>query len=217
MTYDYQKPGAGMGRVSDMPQAANGEVRIRMVPLDNGGYDPGGNYWGVGTPLFCIFDAEGHTAYLRAKDFDSARAAFRTEYKSPCVTFAVDSAPSDEDLSDMVLGYVTCALWCSLDDKGESLDSMFSENDIAPESLSAMREDCRKFATDNASIFAACIGQGKCDWSLAGHDYWLTRNGHGCGFWDGDWPKEAGEALSKACRYHEVDLYVGDDGKVYSL
>ena len=23
----------------------------------------------------------------------------------------------------------------------------------------------------------------------AGHDFWLTRNGHGAGFWDGDWPK----------------------------
>ena len=22
----------------------------------------------------------------------------------------------------------------------------------------------------------------------AGHDFWLTRNGHGAGFWDGDWP-----------------------------
>ena len=22
----------------------------------------------------------------------------------------------------------------------------------------------------------------------AAHDFWLTRNGHGAGFWDGDWP-----------------------------
>lgn len=22
---------------------------------------------------------------------------------------------------------------------------------------------------------------------MAGHDLWLTRNGHGAGFWDGDW------------------------------
>ncbi len=23
---------------------------------------------------------------------------------------------------------------------------------------------------------------------LAAHDFWFTRNGHGAGFWDGDWP-----------------------------
>jgi hypothetical protein len=22
-----------------------------------------------------------------------------------------------------------------------------------------------------------------------GHDFWLTRQGHGAGFWDGDWPE----------------------------
>jgi hypothetical protein len=50
----------------------------------------------------------------------------------------------------------------------------------------------------------------------AGHDFWLTRNGHGAGFWDrglGD----LGERLSKAAKvYGEVYLYPGDDGKVYS-
>ena len=30
----------------------------------------------------------------------------------------------------------------------------------------------------------------------AGHDFWLTRNGHGAGFWDGDWPKY-GEMFTK--------------------
>jgi hypothetical protein len=27
-------------------------------------------------------------------------------------------------------------------------------------------------------------------YALAGHDFALTRNGHGAGFWDGDWPGE---------------------------
>ena len=30
----------------------------------------------------------------------------------------------------------------------------------------------------------------------AGHDFWLTRNGHGAGFWDGDWQKY-GEMFTK--------------------
>ena len=33
---------------------------------------------------------------------------------------------------------------------------------------------------------------------LAGHDFWLTRNGHGAGFWDGDWQEPAAAALTAA-------------------
>ena len=50
---------------------------------------------------------------------------------------------------------------------------------------------------------------------MAGHDFWFTGCGHGCGFWDGDWP-EAGNRLTEACKkYPEVGLYVGDDGLIY--
>ncbi len=51
----------------------------------------------------------------------------------------------------------------------------------------------------------------------AGLDFWLTRCGHGAGFWDGDWKEPhaaALDALSK--QFGNVDLYVGDDGKIYA-
>ncbi len=51
----------------------------------------------------------------------------------------------------------------------------------------------------------------------AGHDFWLTRNGQGAGFWDGDWPKAAGKRLTKSSKtFGETTLYVGDDGKIHS-
>ena len=51
----------------------------------------------------------------------------------------------------------------------------------------------------------------------AGHDFWLTRNHHGAGFWDGDWPEDVDEKLTEASHsWGEMDLYVGDDGRVYS-
>lgn len=31
------------------------------------------------------------------------------------------------------------------------------------------------------------------------HDFWLTRNGHGCGYWDGDYGDKLGDLLTKAC------------------
>jgi len=44
----------------------------------------------------------------------------------------------------------------------------------------------------------------------------LTRCGHGCGFWDGDWADEVEGTLTEAAkRFGEVNLYVGDDGLIY--
>jgi hypothetical protein len=54
------------------------------------------------------------------------------------------------------------------------------------------------------------------DSGQGGHDFWLTRNGHGAGFWDGDWPEEVGKRLTEASKkYGEVYLYV-QDGKIFS-
>lgn len=56
-------------------------------------------------------------------------------------------------------------------------------------------------------------------WGQVAHDLWLTRNGHGAGFWDD--PKFYGgqknaDALSKAAEsMGGKDLYVADNGKVY--
>lgn len=50
----------------------------------------------------------------------------------------------------------------------------------------------------------------------AGHDFWLTRCGHGAGFWDrglGDIGCKLTEAASV---YGSVDLYIGDDGLIYA-
>jgi hypothetical protein len=50
----------------------------------------------------------------------------------------------------------------------------------------------------------------------AGHDFWFTRNGHGTGFWDGDWEELAGEELTKiAKQFSNLDLYRGDNGSLY--
>ena len=101
--------------------------------------------------------------------------------------------------------YIEAALWSSTDDEGEPLD--FGEYDLAPATMAAMMADCAKFQAEND-----LSERGE---SQAGHDFWLTRNGHGCGFWDGDWP-ETGDKLTEACRaWPEVNLYVGDDGRIY--
>ena len=54
--------------------------------------------------------------------------------------------------------------------------------------------------------------------SKAGHDFWLTRNGHGAGFWDGDWDHTpyADKFTESSKAYGTFNLGLGDDGLVYS-
>ena len=49
----------------------------------------------------------------------------------------------------------------------------------------------------------------------AGHDFWLTRNGHGAGFWDRSDDTYFGyqDFFTKISEMHgEVYIYLGDDG-----
>ena len=49
------------------------------------------------------------------------------------------------------------------------------------------------------------------------HDFWLTRNGHGVGFWDRGLGK-LGDLLTDAAKtYGSADLYIGDDGLIYQM
>lgn len=119
--------------------------------------------------------------------------------------------------------YVAAALWSTNDNAddsgGEPLDSNYGSEDIDPDTLTKMRAECDAFCNANASDlieFAAALPHRE-EWTTdeqAGHDYWLTRNGHGVGFWDRN-VGDVGDRLSAACKHTEVDLYVGDDGKIY--
>jgi hypothetical protein len=104
--------------------------------------------------------------------------------------------------------YLECALWCGfIDDKDNSAHDM---TDIAAETLERIRKECAAFVTYNADDIADRLAS-------AGHDFYLTRNHHGAGFWDGDWPGDAGQRLTEnAHAYGSQDLYVGDDGRVYA-
>lgn len=111
------------------------------------------------------------------------------------------------------LAYIEAALWSTMDNTddqgGEPLDANYSLSDIAPDTMTNIVEDCRKFQQVND----ADIGD---DYDQAGHDFWLTRNRHGAGYWNGDWPDDAGERLTAASHaFGEFDLYVGDDGLIY--
>ena len=123
-------------------------------------------------------------------------------------------------VSDFTNAYIVAALWSSTDFDGEPLDRDHDESDIAAETLQAMRNDCAAFYDanwDSITCEDGLIGpDGSTQDEMAGHDFWLTRCGHGAGFWDGDWPEPHATKLDNASKqFGNVDLYIGDDGKIY--
>ena len=126
-------------------------------------------------------------------------------------------------MDSFLRAYIQTALWSSSDGSEESLDRNYDESDLAPDTLASMAADCKRFETECWDIISAAIetGEVSCgpdfdEWERAAHDFWLTRNGHGAGFWDGDWPEPYATQLTDAAHgFGECDLYVGDDGKVY--
>jgi hypothetical protein len=79
--------GADMGRPSCLPTTFNRRlVRLQRVPVDRGGYDPGGAYWGhqKGMHLWCAWQGTA-AMYLRAPDRETAKAI--VEASAPRVTF----------------------------------------------------------------------------------------------------------------------------------
>jgi hypothetical protein len=88
------------------------------------------------------------------------------------------------------------------------------------------RADCRLFQDRYGALIEACSDWLDCNrpggyspLELAGHDFWLTREGHGTGFWeDGRWPEAAGDVLDVASTaFGTFGLEVGDDGRIHGM
>jgi hypothetical protein len=126
--------------------------------------------------------------------YHGAREAHRTHRSNP-------------RLSACAQQYLETALWSSSDEDGSPLDDQFDVSDFAPEAIQQAEKDCLDFLSTN--------DVGDLDEGDVGHDFWLTRNRHGAGFWDRGLGA-LGDRLTKAAHaYGECDIYLGDDGKLY--
>lgn len=119
-------------------------------------------------------------------------------------------------LTDFEKQYIQTALWASTTDNGDALDASFSVDDLAEETVEVMIEECNEFYSQVEAYLSKSGDKLENDITDLAHDFWLTRNSHGAGFWDGDYPEKIGNALTKiAENFGSCELYVGDDGKIY--
>lgn len=144
--------------------------------------------------------------------------ANRSDYRQLAIS-PMGMSGDHRHFSEFFAAYVGAALWSSYTESepngGETMDQDYDVDDIAAEAYEAMRFDCLRFwmvagplifqLSDTPSIV-----------SSAGHDLWLTRNRHGAGYWDGDWPNWLSDRLTPLARsLGEVHLVVGDDTKIH--
>jgi hypothetical protein len=106
--------------------------------------------------------------------------------------------------------YIAAALWSSSDDM--LMDETYNAGDLSGELMAQMIDDCAAFLARRGDLLRDE------DLVYAGHDFWLTRNGHGAGFWSRPevYGEEEAQALTAIAEsFGPVDLYVGDDGRIY--
>jgi hypothetical protein len=105
--------------------------------------------------------------------------------------------------------YLSTALWSSLGDDDVPFDRNFGVTDIYPGSVIEQETILNSFLSEAWDLLDGL------DLTDVAHDFWLTRNRHGSGFWDGDYPSDIGEKLTKlALQYGECHLFM-DDGLIY--
>ena len=99
----------------------------------------------------------------------------------------------------IVLHYLTAALWTNELDNNDACDVADESKSIAVIIVQRFLDKASHLLTD--------------EWTneQIGHDLWLTRGGHGAGFWDRDLPN--GDALSEICKSMEFhgEVFEADD------
>lgn len=100
-------------------------------------------------------------------------------------------------------GYLECAEWADVEER-------FTYEGFSPAFLAQADIDCEAFFKENAELIRKS-GQHP---DQVGHDFWLTRNRHGAGFWDRNLG-DIGEKLTTAAHaFKEISLYI-DDNLIY--
>lgn len=105
----------------------------------------------------------------------------------------------------MIRAYLECALWT------EELDTEYGIADFTSEAITQAIKDCLEFLEEFHDCILYLHQRCKYNQEQAGHDLWLTRNGHGAGFWDRGLHESGEKMTSKAEKIGSVELYITEE------
>jgi hypothetical protein len=152
---------------------------------------------------------------------------------------------SDDEIKEIFKGYIECALWTEedtlKDDMGvddnddEDIEDMDEIEKLIKLQDNFQNKNFISFISDDIDVnsridaykdiknFIIYAGSDAINEAIEenglfklGMDIWLTRNGHGSGFFDHTYDNE-NELTDAARKLGSVDLYIGDDGKLYFM
>jgi len=198
--------GAPMGRSSvelPTPEAILADkkappyfVHIGRLAWVDGDYDTGGAYWGyvAGDHIYrctvsMLMFGEIGDVFLRATSLEDA--TIQIKERIPGVIVNLDDSLGIELLDPFTRAALECAFWLWDDDapSGEyptdRIDDFYPK--IHPKCLEKFMAECAAFQKENREALMAFQQND----SQNGHDFWLTRNHAGTGFWDREQCREA--------------------------
>lgn len=124
---------------------------------------------------------------------------------------------SDNNIEEATQAALECLLWTGTvytglnPDYATPMDSLYAIGDIADESVQMIRGyvyDMVDMASQYGIVIDAITPES------FGHDFVLTAQHHGTGYWDRGYG-HTGECLTEFAHKFSVDAYVGDDGMVH--
>jgi hypothetical protein len=127
-------------------------------------------------------------------------------------------------LEKMIQGYLECALWSTHAylEEGEDSPQTWEEHnydvsDVSEKGRKQATEDCKAFLKEALPLLTEDEKRdtSRYTWEeYLGHNFWLTREGHGAGFWDGRYVR--GKELTALCKPwgNASDSMMLNDGEI---
>lgn len=119
-------------------------------------------------------------------------------------------------LRAFIAGYIEAMLFAetATDSDGEEIDNL-AGYELSATAKEESEQDCAWFLDwHGAKVNLAIAGSDDYDHTMAGRDFWFTRQGHGVGFWDRGLGL-VGDDLSDAARsFGEKHVFIDDDGLI---
>ncbi len=114
-------------------------------------------------------------------------------------------------------GYIEAMLWANTygeDENGEmTTDNDVSFGDLTEEALRTMQDDCGDFLGVAEGIVERNLND-RYDSAHAGHDFALTRNHHGAGFWDRGLGDDGDLLTDIAQGFGDSNLQILENGEI---
>ena len=117
------------------------------------------------------------------------------------------------DLENFTSAYIEALYFTDTGD----VEQPDSDAELSNETRLDIEADCRSFWRRFGCYVTTevCVASFDDSVSQAGHDFHMTRNGHGVGFWEDEWPSAYRDMLTKgAMGYGSFDIGLDDDGQI---